>query len=149
MSDPDELDAPAPDPRDAARAHQKAMMISILMIALGAAVGANLRYGISIWAGGAFGPAFPYGTLIINVLGSFVIGLVMAVHVTRAPLSEPLRLLVVTGLLGGFTTFSSFSYESYTLILRGQWALALLYAAGSVVLGLAAVALAFGLVQLL
>lgn len=122
------------------------MLINIVVIALGAAVGANLRYGVSLWAAAHLGATFPYGTLLINVAGSFVIGLVMAVSTQFRPMSEPLRLLVVTGLLGGFTTFSSLSYEAYSLLAQGNWPLALAYCAGSVLLGLLGVALAFALV---
>lgn len=125
------------------------MVVSMTMIALGAAVGANLRYGVSLWAAREFGTAFPYGTLIINLSGSFLIGIVMALSLTRLPLSEPVRLLIVTGLLGGFTTFSSFSYEAYTLAINGSWRLALLYLVGSVLFGFFGVVLAFGLVRLL
>ncbi|MCU0492854.1 MAG: fluoride efflux transporter CrcB [Chloroflexaceae bacterium] len=122
-------------------------MLNIAVIALGAALGANARYGLSLWAAERFGTAFPYGTFIINVVGSFLIGLVMAWSLTRAPLSEPLRLLVVTGILGGFTTFSSFSYEAYALIVNGNWPLALLYWLGSVGLGFLGVVLGFALVR--
>lgn len=99
---------------------ERRMLINIVVIALGAAVGANLRYGVSLWAAAHLGATFPYGTLLINVAGSFVIGLVMAVSTQFRPMSEPLRLLVVTGLLGGFTTFSSLSYEAYSLLAQGN-----------------------------
>ena len=116
----------------------------MLVIALGAAVGANMRYGISLWAAARFG-TFPYGTLLINTLGSFLIGLVLASHAQR-PLAEPVRLLLVTGLLGGFTTFSSFSYEAYTLLVQGNYLLACAYCAGSVLLGVVGIVVAFALV---
>src|SRR5262245_57177077 len=80
---------------------------AMLMIALGAAVGANLRYAISIWVARQWGTAFPYGTLLINVSGSFAIGVVMVLLTTRFNQGETWRLVLVTGLLGGFTTFSS------------------------------------------
>lgn len=125
------------------------MTLNIVMIALGAALGANLRYGLSLWAAQRFGTAFPYGTLIINVLGSFVIGVVLVLATTRLPLGEPVRLLLVTGLLGGFTTFSSFSFETYTLLTAGSWAQAALYTVGSFGLGMVGVFLGAGLVRLL
>lgn len=128
---------------------EKRMVLHLTMIAIGAALGANLRYGVSIWVASRFGTAFPYGTLMINVVGSFLIGLLMALSMTRLPLSESLRLFVVTGLLGGFTTFSSFSYEAYMLVLNRSWLLALLYLIGSMLLGFLSVVLAFGLVKMI
>ena len=74
-------------------------MTTILVIALGAAVGANLRYGLSIWAARQWGTTFPYGTLVINVLGSFAIGVVMVLLTTRLAVSDVWRRLIVTGLL--------------------------------------------------
>ncbi|NTV62322.1 MAG: fluoride efflux transporter CrcB [Oscillochloris sp.] len=124
-------------------------MLHMLSVAVGAAIGANLRYGISLWAARRLGTAFPYGTLLINVLGCLVIGALLTLAATRFQLSEPLRLFLVTGLLGGFTTFSSFGYESYTLIIGGNWLLALLYVAASVIVGLLGVFLGAGLVRLL
>jgi fluoride exporter len=148
----DELSAITPEARSS---HQRGtlverrIMLHITMIAIGAAIGANLRYAVSLWAASLFGTAFPYGTLMINLIGSFLIGILMALSITRLPLSEPVRLFVVTGLLGGFTTFSSFSYEAYALAVSGNWLLALLYLFGSMLLGFLSVVLAFGLVNLL
>lgn len=122
-------------------------VLNLLVIALGAAVGANLRYGVSLWAAQRFGTAFPYGTLIINVVGSLLIGALLTFAVTR-PLSEPVRLLLVTGLLGGFTTFSSFGWETYALIMTGHWLPAGLYVVASLLLGLVGVGLGAGLVRL-
>jgi fluoride exporter len=125
------------------------IMLNILAITIGAAIGANARYGLSIWAAQRWGSAFPYGTLLINVLGSFLIGLILVLATTRLPISEPLRLLLVTGLLGGFTTFSSFSFEVYMLITSGSWGAAGLYLVGSVGLGLVGVILGAGLARAL
>lgn len=135
----------------AARAalRRKPVMINMLAIALGAAVGANLRYGLSVWAAQRFGTAFPYGTLIVNVLGSFVIGLILGLAVTRLTLSTPWRLLLVTGLLGGFTTFSSFSYETYDLIERGAWLAAGGYILSSVGIGLLACICGIGVARMI
>lgn len=132
-----------------ARVYGRQGMLNILAIALGAAVGANLRYGISNWAAQRWGTAFPYGTLLINVLGSFLIGLLLVLATTRLALSNPTRLLLVTGLLGGFTTFSSFSFEAYTLIVEGNWTAGGLYLFGSLGLGMAGVFLGAGVAQLL
>jgi fluoride exporter len=92
-----------------------------LAIVCGAgAVGCGARYLISVWAGQRFGTSFPYGTLIVNVLGSFVIALVMEISLRSAEFSPNLRLALTTGLMGGFTTYSSFNYESTQLMLGGS-----------------------------
>jgi fluoride exporter len=122
---------------------------NILAIALGAAVGANLRYLLSNWAAQQWGSTFPYGTMIINVLGSLVIGFILSLVATRITLSVPWRLLIVTGLLGGFTTFSTFSYETYSLLVAGSWLAAGLNLLGSVGIGLIAVILGAGLARLI
>lgn len=114
-------------------------MRNILVIAIGAALGANLRYAMTLWAARQFGTTFPYGTLLVNLLGCLLIGALLQLAATRLPLSEQARLLLVTGLLGGFTTFSSFGHEAYGLIVAGSWGAAALYVAASVILGLAAV----------
>jgi CrcB protein len=124
-------------------------MTTILVIALGAAVGANLRYGLSLWAAGQWGTAFPYGTLLINVLGSFAIGVVMVLLTTRLAVSDGWRLLLVTGLLGGFTTFSTFSYETYGLLVSGSWLEAGLNMVGSVGISLLGVFMGVGLARIM
>jgi fluoride exporter len=125
------------------------MATTILVIALGAAVGANLRYGLSIWAAQQWGTTFPYGTMLINVLGSFAIGLILVLGTTRVALSVPWRLLLVTGFLGGFTTFSTFSYETYALLVEGSWLEAGLNILGSVGLGMIGVVLGASLARLI
>ena len=124
-------------------------MWTIVMIALGAAVGANLRYLVSLWAAEWWGTAFPYGTMLINVAGSLAIGVAMAILTTRIGLSPLWRPLIVTGLLGGFTTFSTFSYETYGQILIGNWIAAGLNIALSVGLGLVGVFLGVAIVRML
>jgi CrcB protein len=121
----------------------------MLIIALGAAVGANLRYALSVWAAHRWGAAFPYGTLLINVSGSFAIGVVMVLLTVRFASSDSWRLLLVTGLLGGFTTFSTFSYDSYMLLSSGSWLAAALNILASVGMGLAGVGLGVGLARLI
>lgn len=116
-------------------------MQNFLAIALGAAIGANVRYALGLWAAAQFGTAWPYGTFLINVLGCFAIGALLTYTAARQPLNEALRLLLVTGLLGGFTTFSTFGYESYTLLTTGNWLGASVYIAASVGGGLLAVVL--------
>jgi CrcB protein len=120
-----------------------------LVIALGAAVGANLRYAVSTWAAQRWGAAFPYGTMLINVAGSFGIGVIMVLATARVPLAPTWRILIVTGFLGGFTTFSSFSYETYALLVGGSWIAAALNIAGSVGLGLIGVLLGVSLARLI
>lgn len=120
---------------------------TMLMIALGAAVGANLRYALSLWAARQSGADFPYGTLLINVSGSFAIGVVM-VLTRRVTNGDAWRPLLVTGLLGGFTTFSTFSYESYMLLIGGSWLAAGLNILASVGLGLIGVFLGVGMARL-
>ena len=122
---------------------------TMFIIALGAAVGANMRYAISVWAARQWGVAFPYGTLLINVSGSFAIGLVMVLLTSRLMIDSLWRPLLVTGLLGGFTTFSTFSYETYALLVSGSWLAAALNILGSVGLGLVGVALGIGLGRLI
>jgi fluoride exporter len=121
----------------------------MLMIALGAAAGANLRYALSVWVANQWGVAFPYGTLLINVSGSFAIGVVMVLLTTRFASSESWRLVLVTGLLGGFTTFSTFSYETYMLLVSGSWLAAGLNMLASVGLGMVGVFLGAVLARLI
>ncbi|GIW01904.1 MAG: putative fluoride ion transporter CrcB [Roseiflexus sp.] len=124
-------------------------LLNAIVIAVGAAIGANLRYSLSLWAAQRWGASFPYGTLIVNVIGSFLIGLVLVLATTRLNLSDLARLLIVTGLLGGFTTFSSLSFETYSLIVSGSWRTAGIYLASSFGLGMAGVFLGAGVARLL
>jgi len=122
---------------------------TMLMIALGAAAGANLRYVLSLWAARQWGAAFPYGTLLINVAGSFAIGVAMVLLTTRFTSGDFWRPLLVTGLLGGFTTFSTFSYETSMLLISGSWLAAGLNMLASVGLGLGGVFLGASLARLI
>lgn len=131
------------------RAAKGARMVNILAVAVGAAIGANLRFGLASWAASRLGTAWPYGTFLINVLGCLLIGMLLTLAATRMPLSEPMRLLLITGLLGGFTTFSTFGYEAFALITAGNWLAAALYVGASVVVGLLAVVLGAGLARLI
>ncbi len=87
-----------------------------LLICLGGAIGTAARYGISVWSREAFGPVFPWGTLIVNVVGSFLLGAIMYVGLNTTLISPTVRLALGTGVMGGFTTYSSFNYETIALL---------------------------------
>jgi fluoride exporter len=95
----------------------------ILVISLGAIIGANARWIISRYGARVLGPVFPYGTLAINVSGSFVVGFFMIWATQRVLLDPRWRLLVVVGFCGAFTTFSSFAFETMAYFEQGQWLL--------------------------
>jgi len=106
-----------------------------VIIAVGAVLGALLRYWLGDWAAQRFGTAFPYGNLIINLTGSFILGLFMALVTDRFLVSPEWRLFIAIGFLGSYTTFSSYAYESLNLIMTGQGTLGLLNLFGSSFLG--------------
>ncbi len=113
-----------------------------LFIALGGALGAVLRVLLVDAVGAWLGREFPYGTLAVNVLGSFGIGVLAALMLGEAPSLDARWVpLLIPGLLGGFTTFSAYSLEAVALVQDGRTGEAALYALGSVLLGLAAAAL--------
>jgi CrcB protein len=118
---------------------------TMLAVALGAAVGAVLRWAAGVWANPVW-DGFPLGTLLVNCAGGFMIGLAL-IGFERWP-SELPRAFVITGFLGGLTTFSAFSGESLQLLQRGQMLLALAHAAAHVVGSLACVAAGFALARL-
>ncbi len=112
---------------------------AVCAVAIGAAIGGVARYVIGQVFAQRFGPGFPYGTLFINVTGSFLIGVVAELATSRAFGVTPLvRVFAATGILGGYTTFSTFSLDSLVLVSDGAALLGALYAAGSVALGLVA-----------
>ena len=113
-------------------------MPSLFLVMIGGAAGAGLRYEAGRLALGRFGGAFPWGTLGVNLLGSLLIGLLAALLLSDAAAAgRPAWLFLATGLLGGFTTFSAFSLELFTMFTRGQPLAAAAYAAASVLGGLA------------
>lgn len=117
------------------------MIEKVLLVALGGAVGAVARYVTVIWITRALGPGFPWGTLAVNVLGSFAMGIAVVVLIERLPSgSERLAPLLMAGLLGGFTTFSAFSLDAIQLVERERWMAALGYVSGSVIVSIAALA---------
>lgn len=116
-------------------------MMPYIWVMIGSALGGVLRYAVSK-ATIPLSHGFPVGTMLINILGSFVIGYfgTLTLHTGRYPASENLRLFVMVGVCGGFTTFSSFSLQTFDLIRDGDWGRALLNVTLSVVLCLGAVA---------
>ena len=98
-------------------------MLDFLAISAGAIVGANLRYWMSRSAVRLLGPVFPYGTLTINVLGSFVLGFFLVWTSERVLVDPRWRLLIAVGFCGGYTTFSSYAYETMVFFEQGQWTL--------------------------
>ncbi|WGD30926.1 fluoride efflux transporter CrcB [Ancylobacter sp. WKF20] len=116
-------------------------MNSMVMIFIGAGIGGVLRNAVNMLAMRLFGMHFPIGTMAINIVGSFVIGLVAGWLTFRAEWawSYHARVFIITGILGGFTTFSSFSLDTALLVERGEMGLAALYVGGSVALSLVAV----------
>jgi CrcB protein len=118
-----------------------------LLIAMGAALGANARYLVGVWAGNRLGADFPYGTFIVNVTGSFVLGFLLTLGTGRLQLSPETRLLLAVGFLGSFTTFSSYAVESMNLWRdAGLWR-GLLNMAGNNLVGLLAVVLGAALAR--
>lgn len=92
------------------------MLLNILAVAVGGSIGAAARYLVSLWAAERFGANFPYGTLIVNVAGCFIIGAFMTLTTERMIVSPYWRLIFAVGFLGGLTTFSSFGYETLRLV---------------------------------
>jgi CrcB protein len=120
-----------------------------LLVALGGAIGSVLRWAMVALTLERFGPGFPWGTLTVNLVGSFAIGLVAGLATSSAGISPAMRLFIATGILGGFTTFSAFSLDTLTVGRDSGAPLALLYVASSVCLGLAAAAVGLALVRAL
>ena len=123
------------------------MALDVLWVGVGGGVGAIARYALGVWIAERLGTAFPWGTWIINVTGSLVIGLVLTV-LTERVVDPAWRLLLVVGFLGGYTTFSSYTFEALTLARAGEWPFALAYVLGSNVVGLLAVTLGVAVAHL-
>lgn len=118
-------------------------MLSYLIVFLGAGIGGSLRHGTSLATAKWFGVDFPYGTLTVNVVGSLVMGLLAGYFAFKGIASQPWRLFLATGILGGFTTFSSFSLDMVALWERNEIVLLAVYAIVSLVASV--VGLVFGL----
>lgn len=121
------------------------MIKNILLVAAGGGIGAVLRYVTSVLL---HNNSFPFATLLINIAGSFAIGIIMAMSLkSPAQLAETGRLFLATGICGGFTTFSTFSYENIQLLQAGKYNLAFIYIFASVTAGLLAAWLGFKLLN--
>lgn len=116
-------------------------MMNALVIGIGGFVGAVSRYGIAVWIGQRWGRSFPLGTFVINVSGSFLIGLLMTLMADRFTENPQWRLLLVVGFLGAYTTFSTFEYETGALLKDGEWLFAGLNVVLSVIVGFVALKL--------
>lgn len=112
------------------------MLSRFLLISIGAALGANARYFVGLWAGGRIGVAFPFGTTIVNVTGALMLGFVLEMATDRFITSPEVRLLIATGFLGSYTTFSTYMVESITLMRQGSLLLGVVNIAGEAMLGL-------------
>jgi len=121
----------------------------ILAVALGGGVGAVTRYLVSIGSGKLFGMNFPWGTLIINVTGSFLIGLFTGLFALKWNLPQAVRIFLTVGICGGYTTFSTFSLDTFYLMERGEMLAAGAYMVGSVVLSVGALIIAMQAVRAL
>jgi CrcB protein len=115
----------------------------LAVVALGGALGAGLRYLVSTFTHSLLGSAFPYGTLLVNLLGSFLVGYLVVLLPGQGESSSLLRLLLITGVLGGFTTYSAFSIETLSLLQAGELAKAALNVALTLLACLFAVWLGF------
>lgn len=123
--------------------------MNYLIVFLGAGIGGAGRHGVNVLSARLFGTGFPAGTLVINVLGCLVMGLIAGAFAFRGHLPQELRLFLTTGILGGFTTFSAFSLDAALLWERGEVGLAALYVGASVIFSLLAVAAGLALSRLM
>jgi fluoride exporter len=116
----------------------RSTLLKYVMVGIGGCLGSILRFWLGNYVGSKMGTRFPYGTFVINITGSFLIGLVFAFLTERSQWSPYWRYLIPIGFIGGYTTFSSFEFEALRTIQEGQFGIGLLYVTSSVVLGLAA-----------
>jgi CrcB protein len=118
-----------------------------LVVFFGGGIGAAMRHGINMAVARILGTGFPYGTLLINVTGSFIMGLVAAYFAFKGDASQHWRLFLTTGILGGYTTFSAFSLDAALLYERGEVGLAALYVIASVAISIAGLFAGLALVR--
>lgn len=107
-------------------------MLNFILVAIGGGIGAALRYGVGIMTLRQFGPQFPLGTMAVNWIGSFLMGLIIVALARRFDAAQPMQLFLATGVLGGFTTFSAFSLDALNLLERGDFGVAGFYVIASV-----------------
>ncbi|MDT0556786.1 fluoride efflux transporter CrcB [Patiriisocius hiemis] len=113
-------------------------MKALLYVFLGGGLGSMLRYLVGIYTA-SFTTSFPYGTFIVNIIGSFIIGIIFGLTLKNTSQSGDLILLLIIGFCGGFTTFSSFAFENYNFLKNGEITVFATYTIASIVLGLSAV----------
>ncbi len=121
--------------------------MNYLLVFVGGGLGASLRHAVNVGCARAWGINFPYGTFLINITGSLVMGLIAGYLAFKGGASQPWRLFIMTGILGGYTTFSAFSLDAVTLYERGEIGMALFYVVGSVVLSIAGLVAGLALVR--
>ncbi|HEX7790077.1 MAG TPA: fluoride efflux transporter CrcB [Afipia sp.] len=121
--------------------------MNYVLVFLGGGLGASLRHAINVGCARACGTNFPYGTFVINITGSLVMGLIAGYLAFKGEASQPWRLFLMTGILGGYTTFSAFSLDAALLYERGQLGVAAAYVIGSVVLSIAGLFAGLALVR--
>ncbi|MCS6958398.1 MAG: fluoride efflux transporter CrcB [Aquificaceae bacterium] len=124
-------------------------MVFLVGVAVGGAIGSLLRFLVSKWVQSKMGVGFPFGTLVVNLSSAFLIGFFFAFFVERLDLSPTLRAFLITGFLGGYSTYSTLFYEAYYMMANGDWLKALTYLFLSNVLGLVFVAFGYGIGRLL
>jgi CrcB protein len=111
----------------------------VVWVALGGAIGSAARYGVNVWSGRVLGSEFPWHTFIVNVIGCFAMGILVALMALKLNVNNETRAFLTSGILGGFTTFSAYSLDFALLVERKSYGAALAYGAGSVALSLIAV----------
>lgn len=114
-------------------------MLNIALVAIGGAIGSVARYLVGVWGVKLAGPNFPWGTITVNVVGAFLIGLMVEMIARRFDASSEVRVFIVTGILGGFTTWSSFTLDAVVLFERGDLGLAAVYLLASLIVSFAAI----------
>ena len=117
------------------------------MVAFGGALGSVLRYAVAGWVQPAWWPGFPFGIFVVNITGGLVMGLITALAALKLNLTPEMRAFLTTGILGGYTTFSTFSLDSALLIERGAYAQAVTYVVGSAVLSILALFLGLWIIR--
>ena len=126
---------------------QVKQVASYFLVFFGGGLGATLRHLVNVICARCIGTAFPYGTFIINISGSTIMGLIAGYLAFKGEASQPWRLFLMTGILGGYTTFSAFSLDTAMLYERGEIALALFYVLGSVLFSIAGLFAGLALVR--